>query len=199
VAVHLAHVSSGHTVELLGAAKARGVRVTAETCPHYLFFTEEAVAGYDTRAKVNPPLRTADDVAALRQALARGVIDVLATDHAPHADHEKETEFMAAPCGISGLDTALAQTRQLVEQGIVDEARFLDAWCHAPARIFGLESCTFAQGDVLDFVLFDPSLSWEVTPKAMRSKGKNTPLAGKSLMGRVRHHCLAGRTVYRHS
>jgi dihydroorotase len=143
-------------VELLAWAKGRGVPVTAETCPHYLLLTDEAVHSYDTAAKVSPPLRTQDDVLAVRQALRDGVIDILVTDHAPHAAHEKEVPFCEAPNGISGLDTALPLTMRMVDEGI-------------PA----------------DFVLYDPGAPWELTPERMRSKGKNTPFMGQTLPGRV--------------
>jgi dihydroorotase len=193
--IHLAHISSAKSIELISSAKRRGVRVTAETCPHYLLFTEEAVRGYDTAAKVNPPLRTAHDREAVRQALREGVIDILATDHAPHAAHEKEVEFDQAPCGVSGLDTALASTWGLVEQGVLSAAEFERAWSEGPCRIFGLACNTFAKNDPADFVLFDPADAWEVTPGAMFSKGKNTPLQGRTLGGRVRSHFLLGRNI----
>ena len=193
--VHLAHVSCRQTVELIRWAKGRGVPVTAETCPHYLLLTEEAVQGYATAAKVNPPLRTADDVAAMRQALADGTIDILATDHAPHAAHEKEVPFDEAPNGISGLDSALSLTWGLVEEGAITAETFVRAWCWRPAEIFGLPVNRFQPGDPADFVLFDPAAEWELTPQAMRSKGKNTPWLGRRLRGRVVGHWLGGTRV----
>jgi dihydroorotase len=192
VPIHIAHVSSMHSVALIRWAKNRGVPVTAETCPHYLFFTEEAVRNYSTLAKVNPPLRTAADQKALRKALADGTIDIIATDHAPHADHEKETEFMAAPCGISGLDTALALTWKLVADGTLTQERFAEAWAFGPAAIFGLPVNRFAPGDPADFILFDPDAGWTVTPETMRSKGKNTPCLDMALHGKVTAHYLNG-------
>jgi dihydroorotase len=195
VPIHLAHVSCRQSVERIAAAKAKGLAVTTETCPHYLFFTEEAVLGYDTAAKVNPPLRTKDDVQALRQALAEGLIDILATDHAPHAAHEKEVEFQDAPCGISGLDTALALTWKLVAAGQLTELEFETRWRHAPAAIFGLPACHLSPGDPADFVLFDPMAEWIVGSETMHSKSTNTPLLGKTLKGKVTAHYLAGRDV----
>lgn len=183
--IHIAHVSCRQGVELLAWAKKRGVPVTAETCPHYLLLTDEAVAGYDTAAKVNPPLRTKDDVEAIRQALREGVIDILVTDHAPHAAHEKEVPFADAPNGISGLDTALSLTMKMLDEGILDMETIIRAWCSGPAQIFGLPSCTFQRGDTADFVLYDPNAKWEVSPALMRSKGKNTPFAGQTMPGRV--------------
>lgn len=183
--VHIAHVSCRESVEILRRAKERGVKVTAETCPHYLVFTEKAVEGYDTAAKVNPPLRTADHVEVMRQALKDGVIDMLATDHAPHAAHEKEVPFSQAPNGISGFDTALATTMQLVDKGVFSLDDVIRAWSTAPAKAFGLPVCTFASGDPADFVLFDPKAFWVVSAESMYSKGKNTPLLGQTMLGRT--------------
>lgn len=193
--IHVAHVSCRQAVELLAWAKGRGVPVTAETCPHYLLLTEDAVEDYDTAAKVNPPLRTMDDVLAVRQALREGVIDILVTDHAPHAAHEKEVPFAEAPNGISGLDTALPLTMRMVEEGILDMETAVRAWCTRPAEIFGLTACAFERGDSADFVLFDPSAHWEVRPELMRSKGKNTPFAGQTMPGRVNALFVAGRRI----
>lgn len=193
--IHIAHVSCRQAVELLAWAKKRGVPVTAETCPHYLLLTDEAVEGYDTAAKVNPPLRTPDDVTAVRQALREGVIDILVTDHAPHAGHEKEVPFAEAPCGISGLDTALSLTMRMVAEGILDRETAERAWCSRPAEIFGLPACAFKPGDVADFVLYDESAAWEVRPELMRSKGKNTPFAGRTMPGRVNALFVDGRRI----
>lgn len=195
LSVHLAHVSCRQTAELIRWAKARGVSVTAETCPHYLLLTEEAVQGYATAAKVNPPLRTPDDVAAMRQALADGTIDILATDHAPHAAHEKEVPFDEAPNGISGLDSALSLTWELVETGVLPAEAFVRAWSWRPAEIFGLPLNRFRPGDPADFILLDPAAEWTLTPEAMRSKGKNTPFLGRRLRGRVVGHWLGGARV----
>ena len=195
IPVHLAHVSCRESVELIAWGKERGIPVTAETCPHYLFLTEEACEGYNTLAKVNPPLRTRDDVVALRQALRAGVVDILATDHAPHAEHEKETPFADAPCGLTGLDTALAWTWRLVREGALSAEEFMHAWTAGPGRIFRLPANTFSPGDPADFLLFDPEEAWEVTPESLHSKSKNTPLLGSTLHGRVKAHYIAGRRV----
>ncbi len=196
VPVHLAHVSCRQTVELLAAAKKRGVRVTAETCPHYLLFTEDAVLGYNTAAKVNPPLRTRDDQACLLDAIRSGVIDILATDHAPHAAHEKEHPFDEAPCGITGLDTALSATWMLVQEKKLSVADVARLWSHAPAGIFGLPQNRFLPGDPADFILFDETAQWSPTAATMASKGKNTPLYGQTLPGLVRGHYVGGEKVY---
>jgi len=195
VPIHLAHISCEKSVAVIRAAKARGVDVTAETCPHYLTLTEDEVAGYSANAKVNPPLRPQADVEALLEALADGTIDMLATDHAPHAAHEKEVEFDQAPCGISGLDTALAVTWELVRTGRLPFDAFLRAWTTAPCRRFGLPVCTFAPGDPADFLLFDQEAHWVVGPDTMQSKSKNTPLLGRALRGRLKAHFLAGKSI----
>ena len=194
--VHLAHVSCRRSVELIADAKRRGASVTAETCPHYLLMTEDALFGYDTMAKVNPPLRTDDDRLTLIEALRTGVIDILATDHAPHATHEKETPFEEAKNGISGLDTALASLWSLVRQGSLTASDIVERLAWRPAAIFNLPVNRFAPGDPADFLLFDPEESWVVTPEALRSKGKNTPLLGQSLTGRVMLTAVNGQIVH---
>ncbi len=195
VPVHLAHISCARSVEIIRAAKAKGAPVTAETCPHYLTLTEDACAEYDTRAKVNPPLRTRADQLALLAALEDGTIDALATDHAPHANHEKETPFDEAPNGISGLETALSVTWELAARGELSVDALLRAWCQRPAEIFNLPCNRFQEGDPADFLLFDPKARWTVTPQALASKGKNTPLLGRELTGVVRACFVAGKNV----
>lgn len=195
VPIHLAHISSKMSVDVIREAKAKGAPVTAETCPHYLILTEEACGNYDTAAKVNPPLRTRADQQALLAALEDGTIDVLATDHAPHAAHEKETPFDEAPNGISGLETALSVTWELVARGDLSARTLVSAWCVRPAEIFALPLNRFQEGDPADFILFDPSARWTVTPKALASKGKNTPLMGRELTGVVRAAYVAGKNA----
>jgi len=193
--IHLAHISCRQSVDVIRWAKAHGAPVTAETCPHYLALTEEACEGYDTAAKVNPPLRTKDDQAALLAALEDGTLDVLATDHAPHAAHEKENPFDEAPNGISGFETALSVTWELAQRGELSVRALLAAWCTRPAEIFGLPQNRFQEGDPADFILFDPKARWTVTPQALLSKGKNTPLTGRELTGVVRACFVAGKNV----
>jgi dihydroorotase len=195
IPIHLAHVSCRRSVEIIERAKARGVPVTAETCPHYLHFTEAEAEGYNTLAKVSPPLRTRDDVLALIQALRQGVIDILATDHAPHAAHEKETPFGEAPCGITGLETALSLSFVLTDKGMLDASDIVRLFSTAPARLFGLPHNTFTPGDPADFVLFDPKQAWTVTPESLFSKGKNTPCLGRTLTGRVMAAFVGGKPV----
>jgi dihydroorotase len=193
--IHLAHISCKESVALIAWGKERGALITAETCPHYLHFTEERVRGYDTAAKVNPPLRKEQDREALLQALEDGVIDMLSTDHAPHAAHEKEAPFSQAPCGISGFDTALALTWSLVRQGRMRLETLLRCWCHAPGATFNLPVNRFEPGDPADFVLFDAEAIWQVSAETMHSKGKNTPCLGMQLHGRVKGHYLAGKSI----
>jgi dihydroorotase len=194
--IHLAHISCRESVELIARAKERGVAVTAETCPHYLLWDETRVEGYDTSVRVNPPLRTRDDVLALRQAVRTGVIDILVTDHAPHAAHEKEVTFADAPNGISGLDTALSLTYELVRSGELEFEDIARLWCRNTAEIFGLRANGMQPGDPADFVLFDPDQAWVVTAGSMRSKGKNTPCLGMEIPGRVMAHYLGGVLVF---
>ncbi|CCO22998.1 dihydroorotase [Maridesulfovibrio hydrothermalis] len=193
--IHLAHISCRKSVDLIAWAKKRGVKVTAETCPHYLLLTEEAVHGYGTDTKVNPPLRTADDVVALLNGIKDGTIDMFATDHAPHAAYEKEVEFMIAPCGISSLDTALSLTWSLVAAGKLTFDDFIRMWTTAPCETFGLPLNSFNKGDVADFFLFAPDEEWTLSPENMHSKGKNTPFMGQTLKGRVISHFLSGKKI----
>jgi len=197
--IHLAHISCRKSVDLIRFAKDRGVKITAETAPHYLVFTEDYLENeateYDTNAKVNPPLRTQDDQDAMFEALNDGTIDCLATDHAPHASYEKETEFDVAPCGITGLDTALSTTWQLVKDGKLTKEAFTRAWTTAPCSIFNLPVNTFQSGDPADFFLFDEDEEWTVSRQTLYSKGKNTPLLGTTLKGRVKTHFIQGKKI----
>ncbi len=208
--VHIAHVSTRGAVDAIRRAKARGVAVTAEVTPHHLTLTHEVVAFgalggdaliYDTNAKVNPPLRSADDVAACVDALADGTIDCIATDHAPHAEIEKQCEFDDAAFGISGLETAFGLCMRLVREGRLSLARLIEALTIGPARALTLDRHvagigTLAAGAPADVVLLDPAAEWVVEPERFASKGKNTPLAGVTLTGRVVATIAAGRVVH---
>ncbi len=193
--VHIAHVSCKSAVDLIAWAKARGVQVTAETCPHYLFLDDTALEGYGTNAKVNPPLRTPKDRDALRQAIKDGTIDMLVTDHAPHAPHEKDCPLDEAPCGFTGLDVAVSLTWRLVQEGIITAAEMQKLWCHKPGAIFKLPVNAFAPDDRADFFLFDPKITWTVDAKSLHSKSHNTPFLHQELQGKVVAHWLSGQRI----
>ncbi len=196
--IHLCHMSTRGSVELITWGKERGIRVTAEVCPHHLSLTEDAIGEYNTNAKMNPPLRTADDVEALQQAVKDGVIDVIATDHAPHHYDEKEREFADAPNGIVGLETALAvNITWLVKPKVIDIATLIDRMSCAPARVFHLPGGTIRKGSVADVTVFDPVAEWEVNASRFRTKGRNTPYQGMTLTGRVHYTLVDGRIVHR--
>ena len=195
--IHLCHMSTKGSVELIRWGKERGINVTAEVCPHHLSLTEDAVGRYDTNAKMNPPLRTASDVAALQAAVKDGTIDVIATDHAPHHYDEKEREFADAPNGIVGLETALAvNLTWLVHGGVLDMPLLIERMACAPARLFKLPGGTLRTGAAADVTVFDAEVAWKVDPAAFRSKGRNTPYSGQELRGRVEHTIVDGRIVY---
>lgn len=196
--VHLAHMSTHGSVELIRWGKERGINVTAEVCPHHISLTEERVLSYDTNAKMNPPLRTAKDVEALCDAVKDGTIDMIATDHAPHHYDEKEREFADAPNGIVGLETALAVcVTNLVEAGHIDFRVLVDKMSCAPARLFGLPGGSLANGAVADVTVFDPVAAWRVEPSEFVTKGRNTPYAGMRLSGRAVCTIVDGVAVYR--
>jgi dihydroorotase len=208
--VHIAHVSTRGAVEAIRMAKARGVRVTAEVTPHHLTLTDEVVAfgalggwelRYDTNAKVNPPLRSQDDVDACIAALADGTIDCIATDHAPHAVIEKLCEFDDAAFGISGLETAFGLCMRLVHDGRISLETLVERLTVGPVRALGLDRIvpgigTLTAGAPADLVLLDPDATWTVEPDRFASKGKNTPLAGVTLKGAVVMTVASGRVVY---
>jgi dihydroorotase len=195
--IHLQHVSTHFGVESIRQAKARGVRVTAEATPHHLTLTHEAVDGYRTEAKMNPPLRCARDVEAVRAGLADGTLDTIATDHAPHHYDEKEAAFAEAPNGIVGLETALGIIlTKIVGEGVIDLPTMVERMSCAPARAFGLPGGTLAEGSPADVTVFDPAERWTVDPAAFKSKSRNTPFSGWELQGRPRLTVVGGRVVY---
>jgi dihydroorotase len=196
--VHFLHVSSAGTVELVRAAKARGLHVTAEAAPHHFTLTDECCATFDPAFKVHPPLRTARDVDAIKRGLADGTIDAIATDHAPHPVEEKERPFEEAPPGMLGLETALALTlTELVEPGVLPLVDALALLSWRPAAIAGLahHGQAVAPGAVANLCVIDPTEVWEVDPLRLASKARNTPYTGRKLTGRVRHTVLAGEAV----
>jgi dihydroorotase len=194
--LHLAHLSTAGSVRMVREAKTRGLRVTAEACPHHFTLTEEAVRGFNTHAKMNPPLRTGHDVEAIRQGLRDGTIDVIATDHAPHAVQDKQKEFAAAPFGIVGLETALSLTLALVEEGVLSLEAAVAKLTSEPARVFGLKTGTLAPGADADVVMVDPQREWEVDPTKFRSLSRNTPFAGWKVKGLVMATLVSGRIVF---
>jgi dihydroorotase len=198
--LHVCHVSSARTVEVLRAAKAAGVRVSAEVAPHHLLLTDARLSGYDPVNKVNPPLRTAADTAALREALAEGVIDVVATDHAPHAAQYKDTEWQAARPGMLGLQTALSVVlHTVVEPGLLDWRGVARVLSERPAEIGGLpdQGRPIAVGEPATFALVDPDAQWTVRGAALASRASNTPYEGMRLPGRVVATVLRGRVTAR--
>ncbi|GIW51184.1 MAG: dihydroorotase [Gemmatimonadales bacterium] len=196
--IHLCHMSTKGSVDLIRRAKDKGIKVTAEVTPHHLILTDEACLGYNTHAKMNPPLRTAADVEALREALKDGTVDVIATDHAPHHYDAKEREFDDAPFGVIGLETALALgITQLVRPGILTLAELIDRMSCAPAKVFNLPGGTLRPGTVADVTVFDPEARWKVDPERFYSKSRNTPFAGWEVFGKVVMTIVGGRVVFR--
>jgi dihydroorotase len=196
--VHLCHLSTKGSVDLVRWGKSMGINVTAEVCSHHISLTEAAVEGYNTNAKMNPPLRTAEDVAALQQGLKDGTIDLLVTDHAPHHYDEKEREFADAPNGIVGLETALGvNVTYLLEPGILTLPQLVDRMSCLPAKLFHLPGGTLAKGSPADVTVFDPSKSWTVDPSQFKSKGRNTPYGGAVLNGLATCTIVGGKIVHR--
>jgi dihydroorotase len=196
--LHILHLSTASAVELVRAAKARGVAVTAEAAPHHFSLTDGECASFDPVFKVHPPLRTGADVDAVKRALADGTLDAIATDHAPHTRESKEHPFEEAPPGMLGLETALALTlTELVEPGVLglDDALALLSW--RPAAVAGLEGHggPVTPGRPANLCVLDPSARWEVDPGRLASRSRNTPYAGRKLTGRVRHTVLRGEPV----
>lgn len=197
LSVHIAHVSTAQSLHIIRAAKARGVRVTAETAPHYFTLTDEAVGDYDTNAKMNPPLRSAGDREAVRQALADGTLDVIVTDHAPHSCLEKECEFEKAANGIIGLESSLGLSLCLVRDGLLTPLRLIELMSLAPARILHLPAGTLAPGAAADLTLINPDLPYIFSEGDIRSRSRNTPFLGRRLPGRAVLTMVDGRVSYR--
>ena len=197
LSVHIAHVSTAQSLHIIRAAKARGVRVTAETAPHYFTLTDEAVGDYDTNAKMNPPLRSAGDREAVRQALADGTLDVIVTDHAPHSCLEKECEFEKAANGIIGLESSLGLSLCLVRDGLLSPLRLIELMSLAPARILHLPAGTLAPGAAADLTLINPDLPYTFSEGDIRSRSRNTPFLGRRLPGRAVLTMVDGRVSYR--
>ena len=194
--LHVAHVSTRGAVELIRRARDRGVHVTAEVTPHHLTLTDEAVEGYDTNAKVAPPLRAAADRDACRVGLVDGTLDAIATDHAPHAQHEKELDFQEAPPGMIGFETAAAVTLDLVRAGELTPLEWVRRLSTNPARILGRPGGSLGVGEPADVTLVDPDRSWVYDPAKGFSKSRNSPWTGHTLTGRVVATLVGGRLVF---
>ena len=197
--LHLLHISTAGTVELVRRAKSEGINVTCEATPHHFTLTDAALVEYDPMAKVNPPLRSEGDKQAVIEGLADGTIDAIATDHAPHAQEEKDQEFSYAPPGLLGLETALALTlTELVEPGHLSLGQAIERLSVAPARILGLSNQgALRQGQPANVVVFDPEMTWTVDPMTFQSKSRNTPFAGRQLRGKVLHTFFNGKQTLR--
>lgn len=195
--LHIAHVSTEQSLLLIRNAKKRGVKVTAETAPHYFTLTEQSVEGYDTHAKMNPPLRREDDIAAICKALQDGTLDAIATDHAPHSILEKEVEFDAAANGIVGLETSLPLSLALVRKGILDPSRLVTLMSLAPARILGVHGGSLEVGRIADITVIDPEKKFRFSVAESSSKGKNSPFDGWDLQGKAVLTIVGGRITHK--
>ncbi len=193
--VHLAAISSRLGVELIRAAKARGAKITAGTTPHHITLTEEEVRGYNTNARVNPPLRSEEDRQALVAALADGTLDTIASEHSPHSVLEKENEFIAAADGISGLESALSLVLALVHSGAISPQRLVELMSVAPARILGVAGGSLAAGAVADITIIDPEKWWQFRAEQCQSRSRNTPFDGSRMQGRAVMTFVGGRRV----
>ena len=194
--VHIAHVSTAGSVHLIRDAKKRGLKVTAETAPHYFTLTEESLQGYDTNFKINPPLRSEKDIAAIQEGLADGTIDVIACDHAPHGRTDKEVEFEYAANGISGLETSLGLSLNLINSKFLNWPELIARMSLNPARILNLSKGTLETGTDADITVIDPLLKWTVDVQAFRSRGKNSPFHGRQMQGKAILTIVGGEIKY---
>ena len=211
---HAQHLSSGESANIIRAAQAEGLPVSGEVSPHHLLLTDESCAGYNTLAKMNPPLRTASDIAQLKRAIADGTIDVLATDHAPHTDAEKARDFASAPFGIIGLDCALAlYVKALIDDDVIEWPRLIELLTRTPAALCALEAInvccgttsnvssahglgSLREGGVADITVIDPKLAWTIDVATFASKSRNCPFDGWKVRGRATHTVVGGRVVF---
>ncbi len=194
--VHITHISTRGTVAIMREEKGRYPKATCDTCPHYFTLSDEATLGYDTNTKVNPPLRSGADVAAIKEGLRDGTIDIIATDHAPHDHVSKDVEFDLASSGISGLETALGLSLALVHEGVLDLTGLLAKMTINPARLLNLPYGTLAPGSPADLIIFSDSAEWTVDKNVFASKGRNTPFHGATLKGRNLVTIMGGKIVY---
>ena len=196
IPIHIAHVSTEQSLELIRNAKKRGVPVTAETAPHYFTLTEEAVSGYDSNAKMNPPLRTAKDREAVRIALQDGTLDAIATDHAPHTILEKEVEFANAANGIIGLETAVPLSLELVRKNIISVPRMIELLSTNPATILGVTGGSLKPGENADITVIDPERSFKYASDMIVSKSANTPFLNWEMQGKAVLTVMGGTITY---
>src|SRR5256714_233122 len=196
--VHCQHISAAGSVRLLREARARGVKISGEVCPHHIALTDDAIQNFDTNCKMNPPLRAKEDVTALLEGIADGTIEILCSDHAPHAQFEKEVEFDAAPFGIVGLETQLGLFLDLLvdKHKTIELPRLIEMFTVNPARLLQIEAGTLSVGRAADITLIDPDLEWTVDAKNFQSMSRNTPFAGWNLKGRAVRTIVDGKTVY---
>lgn len=193
--LHFCHISSRKSLDLIREAKKRGSRISAETCPHYFTLTDEAVIGYNTNAKMNPPLRTQEDVDAVRAALADGTIDAISTDHAPHSESEKDLEFDKAAFGIIGLQSSLPLSLDLVRAKVLTLAALVERMSVNPARILKLDRGHLSKNAVADITIFDPDAEWIFTKEIIESKSHNSPFLGRKMKGKATDVVVSGRVV----
>jgi dihydroorotase len=197
VRYHAQHISTAGSVKIIADAKAQSLPVTCEVAPHHLLFTDETIVDYDTNYKVNPPLRTAKDIDALKQAIKDGLIDALATDHAPHLQSEKDLEFLAAPFGIASLECALPlYIKALIEPGIIDWSELIAMLTYKPAGVIGVDKGTLSEGGRADITIIDPDAEYVIDTEQFRSKSKNCPYNGWTVKGKIEQTIVAGEVRY---
>lgn len=197
--VHICHISSRLAVEIVTWAKAMGAKVTAEVTPHHLYLTDEELLDFSCNAKVSPPLRTHEDIESLRWALSSGIIDCVATDHAPHAHNEKMMDMHLCPPGMIGLQFALPILLELVKKDYIDLVKMIEVMSTNPAKLIGIKPPQIKVGEVAELTIFDPFESWQVNEDTILSKSKNTPLIGRKLIGKVKYTFFNGKIVYKES
>ena len=194
--LHVAHISSKNSVDLVRQAKSRGLSVTCEVAPHHFTLTDEAVRGYDTNTKMSPPLRAIDDVEAIKEGLQDGTIDIIATDHAPHDIADKQVEYQNACFGIVGLETALPLSLKLVDEKILSMGDVIKKLTSTPADIFNLKAGSLSLGNEADILIFNPNLEYSIDISKFHSKSKNSPFDGWKVKGKVIHTLVKGKTAY---
>lgn len=194
--LHVAHISSAGAVDLVRQAKAKGLPVTCEAAPHHFILTDDAVRGFDTNTKMSPPLRAARDVAAIKEGLRDGAIDIIATDHAPHAEIDKQVDYGSAAFGIVGLETALPLSLELVDEGVLSLPQVVEKLTRRPAAIFQLDKGSLSPGQEADITIFDPDEKYAIDVTKFHSKSKNSPFHGRRVRGRVRHTLVKGKMMY---